>query len=240
MLKSKLIDLLMPPRCLSCGVHVDEPHNVCGGCWSKLTFIAQPYCVTCGVTMPESASPEAECLECIEHPPPYAKARAALEYNEHSTSLITRFKYSDQLQLAPLLTRWMEAVGKTLLMQADMIVPVPLHWTRLFTRKYNQAAILAQMLSKHSGKIYAPELLKRTRRTPPQARLTKSQRLKNVQGAFQLHKQAKKEDVKDKTILLVDDVMTTGATIRACSKILKKSGAKKVFVLTAARTVLGE
>lgn len=240
MLLSKFINLLMPPRCLNCGVHVDEPYNICGECWGKLTFISQPHCVTCGVTMPESASPEAECLECIEHPPLFAKARAALEYNEHSTPLITRLKYSDQLQLAPLLTRWMEAAGKQLIPQADMIVPVPLHWTRLFTRKFNQAAILAQMLAQKSGKLYVPELLQRRRRTPPQARLTKSQRLKNVQGAFALHKRTKSEDIKDKVILLIDDVMTTGATIRACAKILKKSGAKKVFVLTAARTVLGE
>ena len=231
----------MPPRCLGCGEHVGQPHSICSECWGRLTFISQPHCVTCGVPMPESASPESECLECISEPPPFAKARAALCYDTHATSFITRFKYSDQLQFAPLLTLWMESAGRDLLAQADIITPVPLHWTRLFTRKYNQAAILAQGLAKKSDKLYVPELLKRIRRTPPQASLhNRSQRLKNVQGAFQLHPLIEKESVAKKTILLIDDVMTTGATIRACAKVLKKSGAKKVWVLTAARTVLGE
>ncbi len=238
--KRKLIDALMPPRCLSCGAHVEQPSSICGDCWGNLTFIASPFCITCGTPMPESASPESECLECINNAPPYIKARAALHYDSHSTPLITRFKYSDQLHLAPLLTLWMESAGKELLAQADIVAPVPLHWTRLFTRKYNQAAILAQSLARDSGRPYMAELLKRKKRTPPQASLNKSQRLKNVQGAFQLHPRIEREAVLQKSILLVDDVMTTGATIRACAKVLKKAGAKKVMVLTAARTVLGE
>ena len=241
LIKHKLVDLVLPPRCLNCGTHVEQPQSICGECWSKLTFISNPHCITCGVPMPESASAESECLECIQDPPPFAKARAALCYDAHAMPFITRFKYSDQLQFAPLLTLWMEHAGKELLAQADIITPVPLHWTRLFTRKYNQAAILAQRLSQASEIAYLPELLKRVRRTPPQASLhSKIQRLQNVRGAFQLHPQVEKDTLKDKVILLVDDVMTTGATIKACAKILKKSGAKKVWVLTAARTVLGD
>ena len=191
--------------------------------------------------MPESASSESECLECISEPPPFAKARAALCYDQHATPFITRFKYSDQLQFAPLLALWMENAGRDLLAQADIITPVPLHWTRLFTRKYNQAAILAQMMARNSTGEYLPELLKRVRRTPPQASLhNKTQRIHNVKGAFQLHPRLERDTIKGKVILLIDYVMTTGATIRACAKVLKKSGAKKVWVLTAARTVLGD
>ena len=240
-IKHRLVDLVLPPRCLNCGTHVDQPQSICGECWSNLTFISQPHCITCGVPMPESASPESECLECISEPPPFAKARAALYYDAHATPFITRFKYSDQLQFAPLLALWMENAGRELLAQADIITPVPLHWTRLFTRKYNQAAILAQMLARNSSGYYWPELLKRVRRTPPQASLhNKVQRVHNVRGAFQLHPKLEKDTLKGKIVLLVDDVMTTGATIRACAKVLKKSGAKKVWVLTAARTVLGD
>ena len=238
--KHRLVNLLMPPRCLSCGLHVDRAETVCTDCWNDLSFISGAVCISCGTPMPESASAEAQCLGCLETPPPYAKARAALYYDAHVMKLISRFKYHDQLHLAPLLVRWMEAAGGEMIAKADMIAPVPLHWTRLLSRKYNQAAILAQGLARSAGRLYMPQLLKRGKRTKPQAALTKQQRKRNVQGAFTLHPRWGKDTVSGKIILLIDDVMTTGATISACARALKKAGAKKVWVLTLARTVIGE
>lgn len=233
-----VLDFVLPPRCLACGESVQVSGAVCPECFDTLEFIAHPYCDGCGVPLPEGLPHGSICPECSAHPPPYAKARAALIYKGVLHRLISRFKYHDQLQATPLLTRWMQMAGSELIREADMIVPVPLHWRRMLQRRYNQAAELARVIAKSTAAEYRPDLLKRKRYTRPQASLSRIGRARNVKGAFALRRAADKAIIKNKTILLVDDVMTTGATISVCAKALKRAGAKKVLVLTVARTTL--
>lgn len=176
------------------------------------------------------------CGECMRTRPSYARGRSAFRYDEHSKSLIIQLKYHDQTQLAPIYSSWLVKTGKELITASDVIVPVPLHYLRFVGRRYNQSALLTQALAKQTGLLHLPDALKRTRRTPPQAGLTRAQRLDNVKGAFAIHPK-RKEAVKGKSVLLVDDVMTTGATLNQCTNALLKAGATSVNVLTLARTV---
>jgi ComF family protein len=172
----------------------------------------------------------------MREPPLYRKARAAFRYDEHSRKLITRFKYNDGTYLLPTLTDMLERAGSELITQSDLIIPVPLHTKRLLARRYNQSAMLAASLSKQTG---VPTLLNgitRTRNTPQQAGLTKRQREKNMQGAFNIPEKYKPH-IAHQSVLLIDDVMTTGSTLLSCTKALLKAKAKDVYVLTLARTV---
>lgn len=233
-----VLDFVLPPRCLSCGTEVEKSGTLCHGCWGELSFIMDPFCESCGVPLPESLPGGMICPECSSEPPPYAKARAALTYKGSVMRLVSRYKYHDQLQATLLFTGWMQLAGGRLIEEADMVVPVPLHWKRLFLRRYNQAAELARTLAKVNAKPYASTLLIRRKDTKAQASLSRVGRVANVKGAFALHPKLAKDAVKDKTILLIDDVMTTGATIASCAKVLRKAGARKVLVLTVARTTL--
>lgn len=233
-----VLDFILPPRCLSCSAPVQVNGGICPECFDTLEFIAAPYCDGCGVPLPEGLPHGAICPECSAHPPPFAKARAALIYKGVLHRLVSRFKYHDQLQATQLLTRWMQMAGAELIREADVIVPVPLHWRRMLRRRYNQAAELARAIAKSAQAEYRPDLLKRKRYTRPQASLSRVGRTRNVKGAFALRRASDRSIIKDKTILLVDDVMTTGATVTTCAKALKRAGAKKVLVLTVARTTL--
>lgn len=233
-----VLDFVLPPRCLSCGVDVDKSGTLCPSCWGELSFIMDPFCDNCGVPLPQTLPSGVVCPECSSNVPPFAKARAALIYKGPVMRLVSRYKYHDQLQSTLLLTGWMQLAGKALIDEAEMIVPVPLHWKRLFLRRYNQAAELGRTLAKANAKPFASTLLVRRKATQPQASLTRVGRVANVKGAFIVNPKLAKDAVKDKTILLVDDVMTTGATITACAKALKKAGARKILVLTVARTTL--
>lgn len=176
------------------------------------------------------------CGECLHEHPDYSRARAAFKYDEHSKSLVLRLKYHDQLQLAPVYGAWLAKAGKDLAAASDIIVPVPLHYWRFVWRRYNQSALLAQALAKNTGLAMLPDALIRTRRTPPQAGLTRTQRYDNVKGAFAANPRYVGR-IKGKTVLLIDDVMTTGATLEQCTKALLKAGARSVNALTLARTV---
>jgi len=170
-----------------------------------------------------------------EHPP-FSRARAAFRYDEHSRALILKLKFQDETNLAPTLGRWLKNAGQELIKSSDIIVPVPLHYRRLVWRRYNQAALLAFHIHKLSNIPLCMEGLKRTRPTTPQSGLSRVERQKNVKRAFALHPKYA-VDIKGKTVLLVDDVMTTGSTLHACTKALLKAGAASVNVLTLARTV---
>lgn len=233
-----VLDFILPPRCLACGQGVETNGTLCAGCWGELEFITAPCCDNCGVPLPDVIPHSTVCPECSASPPPFARARAALVYKGPLHRLVTRYKYHDQLQATPLFTRWMQVAGESFLKEADIIAPVPLHWWRMFRRRYNQAAELARALAATTTAAYHPMLLARKRHTRPQASLSRAGRQQNVRGAFGLRKQQDAAIIKGKTILLVDDVMTTGATVSACAKALKKAGAKKILVLTIARTTL--
>lgn len=209
--------------------------TLCQPCWQQVAFITDPMCSCCGLPFDYKMGEDVQCGECMRERPEYSRARAAFKYDEHSKSLVLKLKYHDQLQLAPIYGAWLAKAGKELVSASDVIVPVPLHYWRFVGRRYNQSAMLAQALAKNTGLTMLPDALVRTRRTPPQAGLTRAQRLDNVKGAFTVHARFA-ERIKGKTVLLIDDVMTTGATLNQCTKALLKAGAQSVNVLTLART----
>lgn len=239
------LDALLPPQCLACGELVGEPGALCGPCWGGLNFIAAPLCKSCGrpfeldPSANASASDETLCGACIARPPVFAAARAALAYDDASRRLILGFKRADRTHAAPAFARWMARAGAPLLAEADIIAPVPLHWSRLLARRYNQSALLANALARQTGKRALPDLLRRRRRTPSQGGLGRLARFRNVAGAFSVaprHRQA----VVERKVLLIDDVLTTGATVEACAKALLRAGAARVSVLTLARVMRPE
>lgn len=228
------LDALLPPRCLACGGLVADPGALCPACWESMDFLAPPLCVRCGTPFDLDPGEAAHCGGCMRAPPRFRRARAVLRYDEHAKTLVLRFKHADRLDMAPTLARWMARAGADLLADADVIAPVPLHWTRLFARRYNQAALLANALSVLTGVPAAPRLLERQRRTAPQGSMGRSQRQRNVRRAFAVRDPAL---VDGRTVLLVDDVLTTGATAGECSRALLAAGAVAVDVLTVARVV---
>ena len=176
------------------------------------------------------------CGACIRRPPEFERARAVFRYNDRSRRLVLGFKHGDRLHGAPAYGKWMARAGAALLAEASMVAPVPLHWTRLFRRRYNQAALLGAALARESRIPYVPDLLIRRRRTPSQGRLNAAERHRNMRGAFAL-RQRYATLLKGRRVLLIDDVFTTGATVGACARVLLKAGAAGVDVLTLARVV---
>jgi ComF family protein len=235
-----LLDALLPGRCLNCGAIVGDQGALCTACWQRISFIGAPQCDRCGdpFEFERAALGQAQatlCVSCMTDPPIYERARAAFRYDEASRALILRFKHADRTGAAPHFARWMARAGSSLLAEADLLVPVPLHRWRLWRRRYNQAAMLAMALAKHVNRPCMPDALERSRPTPSQGTLGRGQRARNVQGAFRLRRPAA---VAGRSVLLVDDVLTSGATIGECARILLRGGARRVDVLTLARVVL--
>jgi ComF family protein len=233
-LAASAIDLLLPPRCLSCGTPVTRSGTLCVECWRGITFLGRPCCACCGLPFEFDLGESALCGSCAQDRPIYDRARAALRYDEDSRKLILAFKHGDRLHLAPMFGNWLKQASAELLAETDLVLPVPLHWTRLFARRYNQAALLAQALHKVGGPPVAVDWLVRKRRTPPQGQGGREARRRNVAGAFAL-KPGK--SVAGLRLVLIDDVLTTGATVSECAKVLKRAGAARIDVLTLARTV---
>lgn len=233
---SRFLDIIFPPQCLSCEEMVGTHGTLCQPCWQQISFISPPYCHACGLPFEYSIGEGTLCGDCLHSLPPFTHARSALTYDEHSRGLILKLKYADQTHLASIYGPWLARCGKELLEQADLIVPVPLHYWRFITRRYNQSALLATSLHKQTGLPVIPDALLRKRPTKPQAGLTRKQRQDNVRGAFEVHKRWK-DSIKGKHIVLVDDVMTTSATVNGCTKALLNAGAADVYVLTLARAL---
>lgn len=209
---------------------------LCAECWPKLQFLAEPLCQCCGVPLPESEAPETgfTCMPCATSAPAFRSARAAVLFDEVGADLVHKLKYADRTALAPTLARWMLRAAPALVERADWLVPVPLHRGRLLRRRFNQAALLAQALGRLSGKPVLPQALLRTKRTPPQVGLGRARRAANVRNAFAVAPRFA-EPLRRAHILLIDDVLTTGATAEACARVLLKAGAASVEVLTVAR-----
>ncbi len=234
---AKLIDAVLPPRCPFTGEIVDSQGTVSPEAWAKLSFITSPQCHACGFPFEfavPAGSGETLCAACLAERPEYSKARAALVYNDASRDFILGFKHGDQIHAVVSMMPWLKQAGVDILPDTDLIVPVPLHRWRLLRRRYNQAAIIGRAVAKETGKAFMADALLRTRATPTQGHLKAKERAENVRKAFSLHP---KRNVAGKKVLLIDDVYTTGATVRECVKVLKKAGATEVFVLTLARVV---
>jgi ComF family protein len=231
-----LLDAVLPPRCLKCGEIVVDSGSLCGPCWSALKFLGAPCCACCGLPFEFDMGPGSLCAACSARRPLYDRARSALAYDDSSRGLILRFKHADRIDGAVTFAGWMARAGAELIADADIIAPVPLHRWRLVRRRYNQAAILANAIGKLRGKLAVPDLLVRHRATPSQGHLGRSQRQRNVAGAFALHPR-RGQVAAGARILLVDDVLTTGATAESCAKALHNAGAKAVDLLVLARVV---
>lgn len=235
-LLSQAVDTVLPPRCIVTGEPVEQQGMVNPAAWGLLDFVTDPFCKTCGIPFEYEFDGGSTCAECIDHPPPFETARAALRYNDSSRSIILSFKHADKTHLVRAFVPWLRRVGSDMLSDADILMPVPLHRWRLIGRRYNQAALIAQALSKATGIPSALDALVRTRATPSQGRLTFKERQRNVRRAFAMNP-ACVNDVKGKSVVLVDDVYTTGATVKECTKVLLKAGAARVDILTLARVV---
>lgn len=227
-------DILWPPRCALCRTAVDAAHSVCAECFATLHFVTTPQCRCCGLPFSHAPAGDLLCGACAATPPPYDCARAALLYDDASRPLITQLKYGDQPQLALLLARWMRLAGHTALEGAEVIIPVPLHWRRMLARRYNQSLMLARDLATLTQLPVQPTWLVRRKATTPQVGLSRAQRRRNVAKAFVVP-ELYRSTVRGKRLLLVDDVMTSGATLEACTHALREAGAAEIRVLTLAR-----
>lgn len=234
-----VLDFALPPRCPACFAPTDVHHAVCGACWGRMPLIAEPVCAVTGAPLPMPSPPGTISPAALADPPLYRRARAPALYHGPARTLVQGLKYADRYDCAVPMAMWMARAGRELLEDADLIVPVPLHWRRQLARRFNQSAVLAARLGRIAGKPVAHDVVVRKRATRQQVGLTAKQRATNVAGAFTV-KETAKDRIAGRTILLIDDVVTTGATIDACVKALLRSGAGHVDVLSFARVVPGE
>jgi ComF family protein len=233
----KLLNLLISPSCLHCGSVNVSTMGLCQSCWTQLRFIGNPHCFQCSLPLPVGIEENYLCSRCYEQKPSYDKAYAIFEYTSVGKKLVLSFKNQDRTELKNLFLPWLMKGGQNFFKEADVIIPIPLHWTRLFLRKYNQAAILAHLISRNINISYNPFILKRRYTSYKQKNLTRQKRFKHIEKVFYVPEKQKKS-IENKVVLLVDDVITTGATIHAAAHQLKKNGAQKVYVLALARVVL--
>ena len=234
----RALDFILPPVCLRCRALVSDPQSLCATCWSDLKFLAEPLCACCGLPFPHALGEGVKCAACMQRPPVFDKARAALAYDDISRDLILPLKHADRLEAAHIFGRWMANAAADVIAESDTLVPVPLHWRRLAQRRYNQAAVLAHAIAKHRRHLRVDTgSLQRPKPSVSQGDMPSARaRLKNVARAFTVS-DAQKNRIKGRRILLVDDVLTTGATLNACAKALKRAGAATVSAVTLARVV---
>src|SRR5690242_10995141 len=229
------LDIALPTLCVSCREPV-EGDGVCAECWARLSFIEPPYCPRLGIPFVYDPGPDMLSMEAIANPPAYTRARAAVRFDEIARTLVHALKYHDRTDLAPTMGGWMARAGRELLAEADVLVPVPLHWRRGWSRRYNQSGALARAIGRQSGVKVAAEALRRVRATEQQIGLSRAQRASNVQGAFKVAAD-RMADIQSRRVVLIDDVLTSGATSDACARALLRAKAAQVDVLVFARVV---
>ena len=225
----KVIDFLLPPQCAICHEITDKQYTLCADCWGCLDFITSPKCSKCSVPL-HGVDHDMPCMDCLKNPPIFNQAHAPLVYNDSIKKLILRFKNYDGLHLSPMFCNWLQLCK---IENIDMIIPVPLHWWRFFVRQYNQAAELGKILSKGIQVPMHCDVLKRNKATASQGHKSKILRYQNLSEAFVVSDS--KQILKNARVLLIDDVLTSGATANACAQTLLTAGASCVDVLTIAR-----
>lgn len=229
----KCAAVIFPPLCPMCKNPVGEHAGLCSSCFQKLKFIQPPFCQICGQPLGIYETGAHLCPDCLKHKPAFDYGRSVFVYDAFSKKLILNFKHADALSLTPLLVRLLLPTAQEMAKTIDYIIPVPLHWKRLLNRRYNQSALLARQIAKQLGKPCV-FYLKRTKHTPPQGHFDTKKRIQNVEGAFHL---SHPDVLSGKSVLLIDDVRTTGATLDECARTLKQAGVRLVYVLTLAKTV---
>ena len=234
---SKIVDLILPKRCKNCGKIIYDDDALCEDCFNQINFISAPYCFHCGMPFEESSNRSGPTLLCpacaAEKAPWFRLCRSAVHYDDASKPLVISFKFYDRTDNARLLAKWLNMAGKDIWRAGvDVLIPVPLHYTRLIKRRYNQSALLAKELSKITGVPIEYSALVKHKRTRPQVEFSGRRRKHNLRGAFKL-KYA--ERIKGKKIVLIDDVLTTGSTLKECAKALLVGAPESIDLLTIAR-----
>ena len=232
-LLTNLFDYILPPCCLSCSELTANSKGFCATCWHKLNFIAKPYCISCGQKLNISIFEDMECAKYLHKKPVYNIARSLVKFDEHSKKVIHAFKYQDKTGLAKVFAKLMTERYGLELSKADLIAPVPMHKLKRLFRLYNQSHILAKEIATLLKKPLKSDLLIKAKWTKPQASLPKSAREKNLSGSLKFNT---KYLIEGKNIILVDDVITTGTTVKQCTKLLKNAGANDVYILAIAMT----
>jgi ComF family protein len=228
-----IADLIVPPCCLVCRAPLGAHHLLCAPCWREVHFIRPPLCDVLGMPLPFDTGERMVSAAAVARPPAYDRARAVAHYSGAMRTLIHQFKYADRHDARALFGRWLAEAGHDLCVGIDVVVPVPLSRMRLLSRRFNQAGILAQELSRRTGLDVDAHLLQRSRFTKTQVGLTHDQRRRNLAGAFRVRRN-RQAALEGRNVLLVDDVITTGATVEACARALKRAGAARVDVLALA------
>jgi ComF family protein len=233
------LDFALPPRCLTCDAAVEAPGRLCTACFRATGFVTEPCCDRCGTPFRHAGQGglTRQCVQCTDDPPPWSRGRAALRYDDQARRIILPLKHADRVDVAPALGRHMARVGAALLQSADLLVPVPLHRRRLLARRYNQSALLAQVIGRVAGRPVVPDALRRVRPTASLGEKTRRERAEAVEGAFAV-RPTRAADIAGRRVLLIDDVLTTGATAGACTRALLAGGAARVELLVGARATL--
>ena len=230
------MEFIYPPQCPACRTEIEAATGICPDCWRDIVFLAGDLCRFCSAPLDGNLGPDGVCDACAHHPPAWDRGAAAVLYEGVGHKLVLALKHGDRLDIAPLAASWMARAGGELVASANLIVPAPMHWRRLARRRFNQAGELARALAIEVGAphAFAPDLLTRERATPTQDGKTRAERMDNVAGVFDVAK-TWRASVPGGKILLVDDVMTTGATLSECAEICRAAGAAEVNVLVMAR-----
>ncbi|MEH6756035.1 MAG: double zinc ribbon domain-containing protein [Parasphingorhabdus sp.] len=231
-----VLDFALPPRCPICGVTVEADHHFCLSCWQDLVFLIEPWCASCGKPFAFAQGEGAQCVTCLQNLPDHDGVRAVVAYDDKSSLLAMRLKYGTRLGYGELIARQLERFLHEVPADA-LIIPVPLHRWRLWSRGFNQSVLIARALSKRNAIAMDTGILSRKSATPPLRFMSAKQRRKLVKDAFLLSGDARSK-IDERTIILVDDVYTTGATTNACARLLKKSGADRVLVFCWARVLI--
>lgn len=232
-LAARTLDLIIPPACLACREPITTHESICASCWREIRFIRPPLCDRLGLPMPFDTGGTIISAGALAHPPDYDRARAAALFSAVMRDMVHQFKYADAHHARTRFGKWLSVAGADLIADCDLIIPVPMHRRRLMSRRFNQAAILARELARIENKPFAPTHLLRKKATRSQIGLTTAQRRTNVAGAFRLARGAERH-LAGKRVLLVDDVITTGATLNACARVLKRAGVTGVDALALA------
>jgi predicted amidophosphoribosyltransferase len=229
----RALSIIYPHQCVLCAAQVENEGGLCGACWKDTPFIDGLVCDACGVPLPGYDTGGARCDDCIRAPRVWSAGRAALRYEGNGRRIVLALKHGDRIDLAQPAAGWMESAGHEVLTPDTLLVPVPIHWSRLLRRRYNQAAELSRALAKRTGLEACQDALERTRRTVPQAGPV-AQRQANIEGSVRPNPK-RLEVLSGRRVCLIDDVMTSGATLNACAASAYDAGAEQVFIMVLAR-----